>query len=37
MKLGHPEKEFKIIVPNHGSKEIGSGLAKNILRKAGIK
>ena len=29
------QKEF--IIPNHGSKEIGFGLAKKILKQAGIK
>jgi len=37
MKLVHPTKSGIIIFPNHGSKEIGKGLASKILKQAGLK
>jgi len=37
MKMIHPEKTNILIVPNHGSHEIGKGLEKKILKEAGIK
>ena len=36
VKLKHDEKDGIIIFPNHGSKEIGKGLEKKILKAAGI-
>lgn len=38
--LRHPKKSRKedvIVFPNHGSKELGKGLLKKILKQAGIK
>jgi mRNA interferase HicA len=36
--MQHPDrKEQQIIVPNHGSKEIGKGLEKKIKKQAGLK
>ncbi len=37
VKMKHDSREGKIIFPNHGSQEIGKGLEKKILKKAGIK
>ncbi len=36
VQLKHPEKEGKVTVPNHGSKDIPIGTAKQILKQAGI-
>jgi mRNA interferase HicA len=33
----HPEKEGFLIIPNHGSNEIGKGLEKKIKKQAGLK
>ncbi len=34
----HPKREgSEIVIANHSSKEIGTGLAKKILKQAGIK
>lgn len=34
----HPEKPgITLIVANHGSKEVGTGLANKILKDAGLK
>jgi predicted RNA binding protein YcfA (HicA-like mRNA interferase family) len=33
----HPGTGKEIVVPNHGSKEVGKGLAQKILKDAGIK
>jgi len=33
----HPTKSNQLIVPSHGSKEIGKGLEKKLLKQAGIK
>ena len=33
----HPQKDFPIPIPDHGSKEINPGLVKGIKKKAGIK
>ena len=35
--LRHPDKAEPIIFPNHGSKEVATGTAANILKKAGLK
>ena len=37
VKLRHEVKPRIIIFPNHGSKEIGKGLEKKILKEAEIK
>jgi predicted RNA binding protein YcfA (HicA-like mRNA interferase family) len=37
VKLEHPVKESVLIVPNHGAKEVKTGLCKAILKQAGIK
>lgn len=36
IKLVHPIKNGIIIFPNHGSKELGSGLTKKLFKEAGI-
>jgi len=36
IKLEHPIIKDIIIFPNHGAKEMSSGLEKTILKKAGI-
>ncbi len=36
IKMRHPEKKDTLIVPNHGAKEVGKGLAIRILKQAGI-
>ena len=33
----HPDRPGRIIVPDHGSKEIRPGLVRGIKRQAGIK
>jgi predicted RNA binding protein YcfA (HicA-like mRNA interferase family) len=33
----HPSKEGFLIVPSHGSAEVGTGLANKLLKQAGIK
>jgi predicted RNA binding protein YcfA (HicA-like mRNA interferase family) len=37
MKLRHETKSGIIIFPNHGSKEVGKGLEKKLLKEADIK
>lgn len=37
VKLRHEKKKGTIIFPNHGSREVGKGLEKKILKDAGIK
>ncbi len=37
LKMKHGTKKGLIIVPFHGSKEIGKGLEKKLLKQAGIK
>lgn len=37
MKLIHQSKNGTIIFPNHGSQELGKGLAKKLFKQAGIK
>jgi len=36
VKLVHPKRKDYIIFPNHGSKEIGTGLEKKIRKQAGL-
>ncbi|MFM6949217.1 MAG: type II toxin-antitoxin system HicA family toxin [Aquirufa sp.] len=36
IKLCHPLKNGIIIFPNHGSRELGTGLQKKIFKQAGI-
>lgn len=36
LKLAHPGKSNVIIFPNHGSREIGKGMEKKILKDAGL-
>jgi predicted RNA binding protein YcfA (HicA-like mRNA interferase family) len=35
--MKHPMKNGLIVLPNHGSSEIGTGLKNKILKDAGIK
>jgi len=37
MIMRHPVKTNQLTVPNHGSNEVGTGLAKKILKDAGLK
>lgn len=37
MIMKHPIKDGTVVVPNHGSSEIGKGLEKKIKKDAGIK
>ncbi len=37
IKMKHPSKGGIIIMPNHGSKELGKGLQIKILKDAGLK
>jgi predicted RNA binding protein YcfA (HicA-like mRNA interferase family) len=34
--MKHPLKKGMLVVPSHGSAEVGKGLAENILKQAGI-
>jgi len=36
LKMKHLQKKGFIIFPNHGSRELGPGLARRILKEAGI-
>jgi mRNA interferase HicA len=36
VKMVHPERQYFIIVPDHGAKEIGKGLEKQIRKLAGL-
>ncbi|MEI6886035.1 MAG: type II toxin-antitoxin system HicA family toxin [Bacteroidota bacterium] len=36
IKMRHLQKKGFIIFPNHGSREIGPGLARRILKEAGL-
>ncbi|WP_188370780.1 type II toxin-antitoxin system HicA family toxin [Muriicola marianensis] len=36
IKLKHPMKKGILIFPDHGSKELGKGLQKKLLKQAGI-
>ncbi|QEM06987.1 type II toxin-antitoxin system HicA family toxin [Mucilaginibacter rubeus] len=35
--LRHPDKTENLIFPNHGSAEIGKGLAEKLKKQAGLK
>jgi len=35
--MKHPEKDGQIVVPDHGSSEVGNGLKNKILKDAGLK
>ncbi len=37
MIMLHSEKANQLTVPNHGSQEVGTGLANKILKDAGLK
>ena len=37
MIMRHPIKRGHLVVPNHGSAEVGKGLEKKILKDAGLK
>jgi len=37
LKMIHPKKDGTLVVPSHGSKEVGSGLCRKILKDAGIR
>jgi predicted RNA binding protein YcfA (HicA-like mRNA interferase family) len=36
IKMKHPVKKGIVIVPNHGSKEVATGTAFQILKAAGL-
>jgi mRNA interferase HicA len=36
LKMVHPTKDGFIMVPFHGSREVGKGLEQRLLKKAGI-
>jgi predicted RNA binding protein YcfA (HicA-like mRNA interferase family) len=33
----HPNYSYPIIIAQHGSREVGTGLANDLLKKAGVK
>jgi len=35
--MTHTTKDGLLVVPNHGSAEVGTGLANKLLKQAGIK
>jgi predicted RNA binding protein YcfA (HicA-like mRNA interferase family) len=35
--MKHPDRTDFIVVPKHGSKEVGTGLAASILKQAGLR
>jgi predicted RNA binding protein YcfA (HicA-like mRNA interferase family) len=35
--MKHPERDYTITFPNHGSAEIGKGLAEKLKKQAGLK
>lgn len=37
VKMKHETKQGTIIFPMHGSQEVGKGLEKDIMKKAGLK
>ena len=37
IKLLHKEKDGIIVFPDHGSKELGKGLASKLTKEAGLK
>jgi predicted RNA binding protein YcfA (HicA-like mRNA interferase family) len=36
LKMRHPNYENTLIVPNHGAKEVGTGIMRAILKQGGI-
>lgn len=34
--MQHPTKPGQLVVPDHGSKELASGTARSIIKKAGL-
>lgn len=36
MIMRHRDRPGFLVVPSHGSKEVGTGLAKSILKQAGL-
>jgi mRNA interferase HicA len=37
IKMKHATKKGKVFIPYHGSKEVATGTAMNILKSAGLK
>ena len=37
MMMQHPAKAGQLVVPNHGSNEVGKGLQNKIMKDAGLK
>lgn len=37
MIMKHPDRDDFLVVPNHGSKEVGKGLEQRIRRQAGLR
>lgn len=37
MMMTHPTLPGQLVVPNHGSQEVGTGLANKLLKAAGLK
>lgn len=37
MKMRHADNDIVLIVPNHGSQEVGKGLELKILKDAGLR
>ena len=37
IKMKHPTKRGFVLVADHGSKEVATGTAQNILKSAGLK
>ncbi len=37
MKFRHSDYLYPLIIPNHGSKDLGKGLYLKILRQAGLR
>jgi predicted RNA binding protein YcfA (HicA-like mRNA interferase family) len=35
--LRHPDQKENLILPNHGSKEVSTGLANKLKKQAGLK
>lgn len=36
MIMRHPVQQGFLVVPSHGSKEVGTGLARSLLKQAGL-
>ncbi|WP_445385747.1 type II toxin-antitoxin system HicA family toxin [Robiginitalea sp. IMCC44478] len=36
LKLKHPQRKGILIFPNHGSRELGKGLQKQLFKQVGI-